>query len=76
LVAVVIAGLGYYLFNQFFMTNKGNVNSDSTGDGRRVITNYGESILNDDRYVELRPFDQPVNLNQALDHTPQRDPFK
>ncbi len=73
-VVVVVGGIGYFLFQQLYLKNS-SVPSGPTGGGRQVITNFGEAVLNDDRFKQLRPFGTTVNVDMNTD-TGQPQPFQ
>ncbi len=57
LVVIVVAAVGYFLYQQFFLnqstSNQTNVSTERT---KRVLTTFGEDILQDPRYQALQPF--------------------
>lgn len=56
-VVVVVAGIGYFLLQQFYL-NPSLTNTPGTGIDRtsQVIQNFGEDILQDPRYRALQPY--------------------
>lgn len=76
LIVVVVAGVGWLLFRQFFL-NPGTGGSTVNGAdrSRAIITNFGESILNDSRYTELRSFGETVSADANVDGG-QAQPFR
>ena len=75
-VIVAVAGVGYFLFQQFFVNGGGSETNTSVLPGQHgVITNFGEEILNDSRYTQLTPFGTNLNVN-ANDNPGQPNPFQ
>lgn len=75
-VIVAVSGIGYFLFQQFFIgTSDENINISIIPGQRGVITNFGEDILNDSRYTELQPYGSTVNVN-ANENPGQPNPFQ
>lgn len=75
-VIIAVAGIGYVLFNQFFLNDDGASNSaNSATRGSSVITEFGESILNDSRFTNLKSFDASVNADANRDGG-QPNPFR
>lgn len=72
-VAAAIGGVGYLLVQQFI---SGGTTGGTTGTPvtPTVITEFGESILQDPRYQRLQDFGQPVraDLNEAGNPNPFR----
>lgn len=76
LVVLVVAGIGYVLFRQFFLNPAANTNDALNANrGKTVITNFGEAILNDSRFTTLKTFDVVVNADAATDGG-QANPFQ
>jgi len=75
-VVVVVAGIGYLLFQQFFI-NSGDATNDALGVNRNkaVVTNFGESILLDPRFTTLKTYDVSINANAETDGG-QTNPFQ
>lgn len=73
-VFILVAGLGYVLVQQVFLGSADVTNQGLVNRTRPVITNYGESILNDSRYSTLRSFGQPININSIP--SGQTNPFQ
>lgn len=76
LVIVVVAGIGYVLFQQFFIKS-GDATNDTLGVNRNkaVVTNFGESILLDPRFTNLKSYDVTINANAETDGG-QANPFQ
>lgn len=76
LVVVVVAGIGYVLFQQLFI-NSGDATNDALGVNRNkaVVTNFGESILQDPRFTTLKTYDVSINANAETDGG-QANPFQ
>lgn len=75
-VIIAVGGIGYFLFQQFFLKVPETNTSTGVVPGQRgVITNFGESILNDSRYTQLQPFGTTINVN-AADNPGQPNPFQ
>lgn len=76
LVVIVVAGIGYVLFRQFFI-NSGDATNDALGVNRNkaVVTNFGESILQDPRFTTLKTYDVSINANAETDGG-QANPFQ
>lgn len=62
-VILLVAGVGYILFQRFYLNDGEVVNNSSTGSGSQVITNFGESLLNDGRFTDL----SPTTINISVD---------
>ncbi len=76
LVVVVVGGVGYLLFKQFFLDPKEELNQALNANrGKAVITEFGESILNDPRFTSLKSFDVTVNADAETDGG-QVNPFQ
>ena len=78
IVAVVIAaaGIGYVLFNQFFLKNRTNTNAtNSASRSSSVISNFNEVILNDSRFTNLKSYDTTINADANRDGG-QSNPFR
>ncbi|MBI2984284.1 MAG: hypothetical protein HYY50_01535 [Candidatus Kerfeldbacteria bacterium] len=73
-VVVAIAGVGYFLVQQFIAPSPGGPD-DQANRNRAVITNFGEGILNDDRYRALRSFERTISVNVNAD-AGNPDPFQ
>lgn len=73
-VVVVVGAVGFFLARQFFSSSGGPVLTNSTT-GRTVITNFGETILNDSRYTDLQPYGSTINVNANTD-AGQPQPFQ
>lgn len=76
-VILAVAGIGYFLFQQFFIAAPETGGPGEVFPGQRgIITNFGENILNDSRYTELVPYGgEPLNVN-ADDNPGQPNPFQ
>lgn len=76
LVVLVVAGIGYVLFRQFFLNPGANTNDALNANrGKTVITNFGEAILNDSRFTTLKTYDVVVNADAETDGG-QANPFQ
>ena len=67
LVGLAVAGLGYFLFQRFSSPSVDN-SAAGAGGGEKVISNFGESILDDPRYKSLQPF-----VNESITVDPTQD---
>lgn len=75
-VVIAVAGIGYVLFREFFLTDRGlEGNANAANRSKSVITNFGESILNDPRYTTLKSYDMSVNADANRDGG-QVNPFR
>lgn len=75
-VIIAVAGIGYVLYQQFFLNPGSSTATDlTTSRTKSVITNFGESILTDPRYTTLKSFDQSVNADANRDGG-QINPFR
>lgn len=78
IIAAVIVGLaviGYFLVPRLFESkNASNLNTLPLG-RQPIITDFGESILNDPRFKELKPFNVNLDVNANRD-AGQRNPFQ
>lgn len=78
-IAVIIiaaGGIGYLLFNQLVLQKDAtNGNALNINKPKAVITNFGESILNDSRFSQLKAYDVSVNVNADTDGG-QPNPFQ
>lgn len=75
-VIIAVAGIGYVLFNQFFLKDDAATRSaNSAAKNSSVITEFGESILNDSRFTTLKSFDASVNADANRDGG-QPNPFR
>ena len=75
-VIIAVLGIGYLLFKQFFLnSNSANTNANGTSQTRKVITNFGESILNDSRFNTLHSYDVSINADANTDGG-QINPFQ
>jgi hypothetical protein len=73
IVGLVAAAAGYFLFQRF--ANPATEDGVTLQTNRQVITEFGESILDDSRYKSLNSFDQEVTVNPESDgHNP--NPFE
>ena len=73
-VGLVVVGVGYVIFQRFANPATGPIDP-SLQDNRRVITEFGEAILEDKRYKSLHSFDQRVTIDPETDgHNP--NPFE
>ncbi len=76
LVIVIVAGVGWLLFRQFFLNPEaGGPSAGGDNRSRAIITNFGESILNDSRYTDLRSFGGTVSADANADGG-QAQPFR
>lgn len=76
IVVVVVVGIGYVLFRQFFLNDGVGTNgAANTNHGKSVITNFGETILNDPRFTTLKSYDVSINTNAETDGG-QANPFQ
>ena len=79
-VVLVVAGVGFLLARQYFSGIGANPNGVGAGAGEKVITNFGETILNDSRYIDLQTFSGgagPSTANVNIDLTAgQPQPFR
>lgn len=73
-VVAVVAGIGYLVYKEFFLTPPAAV-SNTVNATKQVITNFGESILNDPRYTSLRSYEVTVNADANTDGG-QPQPFQ
>ncbi len=62
IVIVVVGGAAWFLIQQFLFSGKGQP-SDKLTQNRSVITNFGEDILSDPRYRDLKSFGQTPEVN-------------
>lgn len=76
LVVLIVAGIGYVLFRQFFLNDGLNTNDAlNASGGKQVITNFGEEILSDPRFTNLKSYDVTINTNAETDGG-QAQPFQ
>lgn len=60
IIVVVVLGIGYLLFQQFYLGAQVNQNvNQSQSRTNRVITSFGEGILQDPRYKALIEYGTP-----------------
>lgn len=72
---ILLAGVGYFLFTELYLKSQDTNGATGAAGGRRVITNFGQSILNDGRYSELRSYG--VNISADANTNPgQPNPFQ
>lgn len=74
-VVVVVAGIGFFLARQYLSGPAGNQSNGSGPASKRVITNFGESILNDSRYTDLKTYGLNLNVD-ANTQAGQPEPFQ
>ena len=74
IVVIAVIGIGYLVYKQFFTTPT-DTTSGTVSATKRVITNFGESILNDPRYTSLKSYDVTVNADANADGG-QAQPFQ
>ncbi len=65
-VVLVLGGIGWFLVQQFLAPTSNDMLVNQNRN-RTVITNFGETILNDARYQDLQSFDQTVTVNVNAD---------
>lgn len=74
-VVLVVAGIGYVLFREFFLKeNNANDAANAANRSKAVISDFGESILNDQRYTGLQPYDISISADANTDGG-QTNPF-
>lgn len=75
-VIIVVAGIGFLLYREFFLNADGS-GGDTSGvtGGKRVITDFHESVLNDPRYTTLKSYDETISANANTDGG-QANPFQ
>lgn len=66
-VIVIVAGVGYLLYQQFFGSAADTSTNPAVNSTRPVVTNFGESILNDPRYTSLKSYDVTTNADANTD---------
>lgn len=76
-VAVLVVGvIGFVLYQQVVLkTNTPGKTSSTAPRHPSIITNFGESIVSDPRYLELKPYGQPLSVNAETDGG-QTNPFR
>lgn len=62
IVILAVAGIGYFVFQRFINSATPSA-SEIVNSRPAIITDFGESILNDSRYLELRSFGQVLDPN-------------
>jgi len=73
-VIIAVAGIGYLLFQQF--TSTSSTANSAVGAGHpKIITNFGESILQDSRFTNLKHFGTNISVNVNTD-SGQPQPFQ
>jgi hypothetical protein len=71
---LIVVSVGYFGYTRLIDSKLNNKNSDPTGFGRPVITNYGQAILKDGRFLNLQ--DHAQNINADLSEAGQPEPFR
>lgn len=75
-VIVIVVGVGYLLYQQYFINGgAGGATNASQSARPTVITNYGESILNDSRFTQLRSYGSTIHADANVDGG-QTEPFR
>lgn len=63
-VVIVVAGVGYLLFREFFLKPGEEAdNLNAAARRKSVLTNFGDSILQDPRYQALKSYEVPVQVD-------------
>ncbi len=73
-IIVAVVGVGFLLYQQLFSATNTNARGSSTSGTKAVITNFGESILNDSRYTSLKSYTVTTNADANRDGG-QTNPF-
>lgn len=75
-VVVAVAGVGYFLFREFFLkTDTGSGTNDIQSRRKSVLTNFGSSVLQDPRYQALKTYDITTQVDANRDGG-QIEPFR
>jgi anionic cell wall polymer biosynthesis LytR-Cps2A-Psr (LCP) family protein len=74
-VVVVVVVLGYFLFQKFYLNPESTNTKNSSNSSGRVITNFGESLLNDAQFNELQTLTVNTSVNLNTD-AGQEQPFQ
>ena len=74
IVVILVGGIGYFLFQKFYL-NAGTTNTSNTSSSTsKVITNFGESILEEPKFTELESL--TVNTSVNINAAGQAQPFQ
>lgn len=67
-VVILVAVVGFLLYRQLYLLpGQEGAAANSSGRSRSVITNFGESILNDGRFTELQSYGTSVSADANVD---------
>lgn len=65
-IIIVVGGLAVWLIQQF-LTPQADETTPPTNRQNEIITDFGQEILDDPRYLRLTPYGTNLNVNASRD---------